>query len=457
MSENQKRSLIERTLYPSKRKLGVDRFSRNIRKNGRKSKIDDSKDLNRKINLKASVNKYRFATGSANTKVPDNDNYTNVDDDDNDDDDEDDNNNNTNDEYVDDDTDAVAVTNRNENEDCDENFECDDDDDDCDDGCDDDDDMRNNGNRQTSGFNIMHDTRDGQPSLSHSILANNRNAIGNELPSVIKLPGGSAMPMAIKNVSTNMGEVPIEYVKYIRDYMDILFSSVAFEANSLIQMDKMESILAVPGIVNAILEYNNISFINIKYCKTTIDLFEPIWYSYNIAKSELILYFNDALYDRFCMESDDKPVLFTSGVIPIDLLNPYENDPNHDTIDSAMIHAAIAADHVAQHIISDIYQPNKPQCASIHDKFTDYGTTLTSIFFIEQNSISMPKREYNNYMTMTMNYPTMMNNNNYGSLNSTQNLLNTFLTPQQNSNHLNQQPAQACNDNNSMPTFRYTV
>jgi len=460
MSEKQKRSLIEKTLYPSKRKLGgiEGRFSGNIRKNGKRSNggrqqvVVDSKNINKKQYLKNRLNECR------RDRCKTSDNNNNYEDAYDDDEDEDD---------VDDDGNKVLYQSKNTIE-C-NNYDNDDDDDnttnideeeiDCDNECDDDDDDDDN---RTSGFN---DTFDSCGSSTHSLLDknSNRNLTIND-SAVIKLPGGSAIPMAIKNLDSSIGEVPSEYVKYVRDYMDILFSSVSFEASSLIQMDKMESIFAIPGIVNAILEYNNISFANIKYCKTTVELFEPIWYTYNIAKSELVLYFNDVLYDRFCMESDDKPVLFPSGVVPIDLLNPYENDPNHEMIDSAMIHAAIAADHVAQHIISDICQPDKPQCASIHDKFTDYGTTLTSMFFIEQNSIPMPKREYNNYMTMTMNYPTMSNSN-YGISNSTQNLLNTILTPHQNSNQLNQQSTtllpmtetSQIYDNNSMPSFRYTV
>ncbi|ATZ81544.1 GrBNV_gp13-like protein [Drosophila innubila nudivirus] len=460
MSEKQKRSLIEKTLYPSKRKLGVvDRFSGNIRKNGKRSngrhQVVDSKNMNKKQYLKSRLNEYRrdrcnIAKTSDNTN-----NYEDGYDDEDEDDVDDDGN-----EVVYPTKNAIGCNNYEDDDDDtnidEEEIDCDgDNDDDCDNECDDDDDDNNDmrridGRQMASGFNDMDKNT-------------NRNITIND-SAVIKLPGGSAIPMAIKNLDCSIGEVPSEYVKYVRDYMDILFSSVAFEASSLIQMDKMESIFAIPGIVNAILEYNNISFANIKYCKTAVELFEPIWYTYNIAKSELVLYFNDVLYDRFCMESDDKPVLFTSGVVPIDLLNPYENDPNHEMIDSAMIHAAIAADHVAQHIISDICQPDKPQCASIHDKFTDYGTTLTSMFFIEQNSIPMPKREYNNYMTMTMNYPTMSNSN-YGISNSTQNLLNTILTPHQNSNQINQQSTtllpmtdtSQIYDNNNMPSFRYTV
>ncbi|AQN78563.1 ACH96133.1 GrBNV gp13-like protein [Kallithea virus] len=289
---------------------------------------------------------------------------------------------------------------------------------------------------------------------------------------VIKLPGGSGIPSAIKNLGSGIGEIPKESVKLIRDYMDMLFSSVAIEANYLLQMNQQESILAIPGIVNAILEYNNLSFTNIKYCKTKIELIEPVWYTFNIAKSELILYFNEAFYDQFCMKNNDKPVLFTSGIIPIELLNPYETNPLFQTIDSAMIHSAILADHVAQHIILDIYRPDRSQCASIHDKFSCIGTTLHSIFFIEQNSLPMPKREYNNYMTMVPN-----NGNNLGFngnvMNSTRNLLNNFLHPTSGSALLGtntitgkiQDDIANINSNASImgqqsydiPSFRYTV
>lgn len=220
---------------------------------------------------------------------------------------------------------------------------------------------------------------------------------------VILLPGGSGITDIKQNLSfTNngIGEASRDITFYIREYIDILFSSVMLEAKNIVSKNLRESIYAIPGVVSAILEYNNISFKTILLSKTKISLHEPIWYYYNILKSELCLFVNERFYDNFCIKNGDKPVIFSGGVISIEMFNPYETNPIADNLDLAMIHCAIACDHVAQHIITDILIEDKFPCSDIHDKYVDAGTTLHSIFRIEQNNLPVPKTEYCNYLTL---------------------------------------------------------
>nr|WAQ80012.1 GrBNV_gp13-like protein [Oryctes rhinoceros nudivirus] len=221
----------------------------------------------------------------------------------------------------------------------------------------------------------------------------------------LKLPGGVAKTVASysdKCMGSGIGEAPREIVQNVRRYMDVLINSVVLEAKFItsLEMEQSNSLLAIPGVVSSILEYNNISFKTIKYCVTKVDIFEPVWYTYSITKSELILYINEAMYEEFCSKNNNDPVIFTSGVIPIEIYNPYEVDPGLNIMQAPIIHCAIASDHVAQHIIYDIYCTNKVPCADIHEKFGDVGTTLHSMFHLERTCTKMPKREYSNYLTL---------------------------------------------------------
>lgn len=245
----------------------------------------------------------------------------------------------------------------------------------------------------------------------------------------INLPGGSGTLVPLENVinltSSGMGEVPREVTHYIRDYIDILFSSVTLEATQIMMSNKRESIRAIPGVVRAILEYNNISFSTITMSISKQILPEPIWYYYNVLKSTLNLFVCEQFYDDFCMRNSSNPVVFTSGMIPIESLNPFETNPTMPGVDLAMMHCAIACDHVAQHIISDLMIPNKSNGSGIHEKFTDDGTTLHSMFKLEHNGTPMSKNEYCNYMTI-MNTPSSQQSPR--TKNSYNNILNTLLT-----------------------------
>lgn len=232
-------------------------------------------------------------------------------------------------------------------------------------------------------------------------IANNNNN------KTITLPGGSAAVVVLPTSTTkcqtlsnanSIGEIPRNITSAIRDYMDVLFSSVIFEALN-VRNDK--PINVIPGIVNAILEYNNISFKTLTLTTTNQTLHEPIWYVYNIASSTLNLILHEQMFDMFCMKISDKPVTFSGGVIPIELYNPYAQHDDLPEINRAMINYAVACDHVAQHIIVDILEPKQSYCLGIHDRYACIGTTLHSIFAITQNVRQPPRCDLNpaNYFT----------------------------------------------------------
>lgn len=224
-----------------------------------------------------------------------------------------------------------------------------------------------------------------------------------KIASNIDLPGGSAKVSSYKTLGSSIGEVPKYVSQYIRDYFDILINAVMLEARFLIstELQHVNSILAIPGTVYEILKYNNICFKTVKWCTTKVDLHEPVWYTFNIQKSELILYINEGMYEDFCSKNNSDPVIFTSGLIPIEMYNPYEVNPNFEPIQLSMVHCAIASDHVAQHIIYDVmYSEKKIASADIHYHFADYGTTLHSIFRIQKTCSKIPKREYSSFINL---------------------------------------------------------
>lgn len=229
----------------------------------------------------------------------------------------------------------------------------------------------------------------------------------------IELPGGIAIRDLLANNKNNkkfksqICEVPNDIAKWIRLYLNHLFGAMWLQVQSLALQNKLSSVYAIPGIVCAILEYNNLFFRTIKYTIVKRQLIEPIWYSYSISKNELKLYIDEYLYDEYCIKNGDKPVLFTSGVVPLQIFNLYKPEFNQE-INLPMIHCALACDHVSQHIISDIMNPNKIACADIHENFTNIGTTLHSMFVIERIFTTVPKKEYH-YSYVSGNKSTYIN------------------------------------------------
>lgn len=252
---------------------------------------------------------------------------------------------------------------------------------------------------------------------------------------MVSLPGATAKKNKInrKNVnSTRQGETPSNVVRNIRMYLDILFSSVLLEAKYILENcdtgDEMReqlisgnstesnksSISAVPGVVSAILAYNNIEFKTVALAKTTVDIFEPIWYTYNVRQSKLILYINEYMYDAFCIKNGDSHVLFTNGIVPIERYNPYETNKNVPSVNLAIVHCAILCDHVTQHILDELFasaDDTTANCADLHEGFGKHGTTLHSMFHLESVRIPTPRTQ--TVQNNNINAMMMLNSENF--------------------------------------------
>lgn len=203
----------------------------------------------------------------------------------------------------------------------------------------------------------------------------------------IELPGGTAVTAGSKCVGYGTGEIPKPTLKLIRRFLDIAFGAGMIEMERLPATNKrVNSMYAIPGIVCAILDYNNQEFKSITcdfHCK--IELFETVWYSYDLEKSELNLFVNEQMYDEICKKNNYKSVLFSAGIIPLELLNPHKVNPLLSKIDWSLIHCVIVSDHVAQHILSDLLNPKKLPCDGIHgEDFLKKGTTIHSMLRIER-------------------------------------------------------------------------
>lgn len=244
--------------------------------------------------------------------------------------------------------------------------------------------------------------------LNQEVEKSNVRYKNSQVTAPIHLPGGTATVSTVlkqQNNQRHIGEIPQDLVVKIRRYMDILFSSVLLQAHQILKSEpKSDSVYALPGVVMSILQYNNVEFRTVKYVLTKFELPEPIWYTINVARNELILYINNGMYGTFCAKNNVLNVNFTSGIIPLELHNPLVDVTDGVTIDWPMIHCAIAADHVAQHILTDLFGKLKTRNADIHENFANHGTTLHSMFRIEQFCRNNQPSEINNYISMMPMY-----------------------------------------------------
>ncbi|KAG8362529.1 GbNV_gp13-like [Fopius arisanus] len=215
----------------------------------------------------------------------------------------------------------------------------------------------------------------------------------------IAVPGGEAI-VNERSVKSKTGVLEPELTYFIRSYFDILFNSTTQSKLILLSRNIEQSEYAIPNIVANILQYNNIVFSKVTMSSSSIALPEPVWYDIDLPNSHLHLYLYSPMYDEFCVKLSDNPVIMASGIIPIENYNPIDVHPQLRDIDTATINCSIVCDHVAQHIISDIFNPLKPDGADIHAKYNEHGTTLHSIFDITAFGTEMDNKNCTNCFTL---------------------------------------------------------
>ena len=246
---------------------------------------------------------------------------------------------------------------------------------------------------------------------------------------LLKLPGAVAVSSSSSSENNGIAakvssssfpgdHVPNEISFLIRSYLDVLLCSVAIEKLRLITSGIRHSEYAIPSIVNNILKYNNIMFEDVTMSDTKLYIPEPLWYDIDIQNRHLHLYLNQEMYNMFCTKMSDTPVTMISGIVPLERYNPLTVHKALKTLDSAMINCAVVCDHVAQHIISELYEniderSMKSDGADIHERYNRYGTTLHSMLDI--TLIGNQVQETN----QTSNFLTMLGCNNNSNLSST--------------------------------------
>lgn len=207
---------------------------------------------------------------------------------------------------------------------------------------------------------------------------------------------------------TVIGELPPWYVQRLTDYLSTLFGSVVLEGIHTKLTNLHDTWLYIPAVVCAILDYNNVNFLAVQYVPTKCQIAEPVWYKIDVATNTLTLYINVHMFHQFCLELEQKPVVMMDGEVALHDYNPHAipniaSCPNAFRIDQAMINIAVLSDHVALHILNELYaDPNKPESYrdDLHENYqpTDGITTLHSMFDITMTCADRPQYECNNYM-----------------------------------------------------------
>lgn len=199
---------------------------------------------------------------------------------------------------------------------------------------------------------------------------------------------------------------------YIRQYLDMAMSSalyaMAFSENTHLQFPSTMSekkkyigskdiTAAIPGTVYNMLRYNGCQFANIGFYPASVDLPEPIWYSINTESNSLVLFVNESMIDSFCRKPsiNSDLVQIEPGAIKLSSYNLLQDNIANDL--QRFIPAArklvILCDHVSQHIISEIHNPNIPKASKLHDPqfFSRTGTTIHSMFKLTQIATKAPE------------------------------------------------------------------
>lgn len=172
--------------------------------------------------------------------------------------------------------------------------------------------------------------------------------------------------------------LPEQLAFKIRHYLDILFGTIYYQSNTH-NLDKYKSIKEIiPGLVDQILQYNNITFLTIKTASADGKLFEPVWFDIDLEKNQLTLYTDSLYINEFCKRRPlELPIVYESGKINLQIYNQ-NSDIYIEKSKNAYISAVVIADHVAQHIINSLYNPS--EIKSIHENWTKFGFTLHSLF-----------------------------------------------------------------------------
>lgn len=227
---------------------------------------------------------------------------------------------------------------------------------------------------------------------SDAVVKRKRDVGGGEVAAattVLQLPGGRAHTKTSSG-RTLSDEVPDAIAYGVRAYLDELFGTIMLQVR-----ESNDSVAAIPIVVHNILRYNNIHFDDVELYVTPVALPEPLWFTYEVAKSRLSLFLNETMYKDYCADNScsDVPVVWSGGHALVDRYNPYGSHPEVSELETAKIKCALVCDHVAQHIIHRYYYhdggddddgPPPTANTGLHEgRWTRHGVTLHSMLDIE--------------------------------------------------------------------------
>ena len=216
--------------------------------------------------------------------------------------------------------------------------------------------------------------------------------------------------------ATSLQSVAVGYLDdaltyQIRAYLDVLLGSVMSEKQRLFAIGVRDSVRAIPTIVQDVLAYNNVYFNVVRLFTVAQELPEITAYRIDVPNNRLELFVNVMQYNEFCNNaSENCPVTVSDGVVNLEKYNPARS-ACRETLDAACINCAVMCDHVAQHIINEIYTAANndlmPIGRDIHYRYTTYGTTLHSMFDITLLGTKQPPSDGGT--TLLRNQFTLLN------------------------------------------------
>lgn len=193
----------------------------------------------------------------------------------------------------------------------------------------------------------------------------------------LNLPG-ARITSTLPNNDEPIGVLEDNIVRGIRDYLNVLFGSIIVSSRELLRKRRNDSQYCVADVVNAILRYNGVFYSKVRAFLSPKSLQEPLWYARYQNDRELWIFIDPVLYEEQCSQFSDNRVVITSGIVTLEKFNS-DHFTFNNKIDLAMYNLGIMCDHLAQHILDNIYTRQVIPGEKLHKNFGKHGITLHSM------------------------------------------------------------------------------
>lgn len=215
-----------------------------------------------------------------------------------------------------------------------------------------------------------------------------------------------------RNAKLSTSEIAFAIHHYIKHVIGVSFSAINDNGQPNTVYDNVD---LIPTVMDHILTYNNIYFTSIDLIEATKPILEPLEYTIveseptpiisrkNLSFSELyvntlddnytntpmktqyklVIFLNKSLMNRFFSEPTTYNIISQFDFNTLPKLHPLQyNQEIFEENKAAFINILIMCDHLATHIIYDMYKTNSKPNDLYHTNFTKYGRTLHTIFSI---------------------------------------------------------------------------